>query len=153
MSTDLMNYEAMVSNALRGVMIEALETAVKGLPGDHHFFIEFDTHHPGVRLSEQLSAQYPETMTIVLQHQYWDLDISQDEISVGLAFGGNRNFLTVPFGSVISFADPSVNFALQFESEKAPAPVAIEPAAETETDDSAGDEAEKVVTLDAFRKK
>ncbi len=153
MSTDLMNYEAMVSNALRGVMIEALETAVKGLPGDHHFFIEFDTHHPGVRLSEQLSAQYPETMTIVLQHQYWDLDISQDEFSVGLAFGGNRNFLTVPFGSVISFADPSVNFALQFESEKAPAPVAIEPAAETETDDSAGDEAEKVVTLDAFRKK
>ena len=159
MSTDLMNYEAMVSNALRGVMIEALEIAVRGLPGDHHFFIEFDTHHPGVRLSDQLSAQYPDTMTIVLQHQYWDLDISQDEFSVGLAFGGIRNFLTVPFGSVISFADPSVNFALQFDSEKAPAPEAIEPAVETETDhsgdsgDSAGDEAEKVVTLDAFRKK
>ncbi len=95
-------------------------------------------------------------MTIVLQHQYWDLDIAQDEFSVGLAFGGIRNFLTVPFGSVTSFADPSVNFALQFESEKAPAPVAIEPAAETETDDSGdsvGDDAEKVVTLDAFREK
>ena len=157
MSTDLMNYEAMVSNALRQVMIEALETAVKGLPGDHHFFIEFDTRHPGVRLSDQLSAQYPETMTVVLQHQYWDLEVSRDEFSVGLAFGGTRNFLTVPFAAVISFADPSVNFALQFESENAPAPVLAPVATDTnpdDNDDSPGEEAaEKVVTLDAFRKK
>jgi hypothetical protein len=151
-----MNYEAMVSNALRGVMIEALEIAVKGLPGDHHFFIEFDTRYAGVHLSEQLSAQYPEAMTIVLQHQYWDLTVSRDEFSVGLAFGGIRNSLTVPFGSVISFADPSVNFALQFEAEKPAAPAPVPVAVETisEAGDSASDEgAEKVVTLDAFRKK
>ena len=161
MSTDLMNYEDMVSNALRGVMIEALETAVKGLPGDHHFFIEFDTRNPGVRLSDQLSAQYPETMTIVLQHQYWDLKVSQDEFSVGLAFGGIRNILTVPFAAVVSFADPSVNFALQFETEQAAAaPAAVEAApdngdgAEDENrHEIPGEAVEKVVTLDAFRKK
>ena len=155
-----MNYEAMVSNALRGVMIEALEIAAKGLPGDHHFFIELNTRYAGVHLSAQLSAQYPETMTIVLQHQYWDLTVSRDEFSVGLAFSGIRNSLTVPFGAVISFADPCVNFALQFEADKSAEPAAVPVAVEAAPDDgdAAGEAhhdeaAEKVVTLDAFRKK
>ena len=159
MSTDLMRYDTMVEGALRGVMIEALgRAATTGLPGDHHFYIEFDTRHPGVRLPAEVFAQHPETMTIVLQNQFWDLEVSGEQFTVGLAFSGIRHTLTVPFDSVVGFADPSVNFRLQFKTggaevaqaagdDPAPAPGGETPAA------GADHGSAEVVALDAFRKK
>lgn len=159
MVKDLMGYDTMVTAALRGVMIKALDrAAASGLPGDHHFYIEFDTRHPGVRLPAEIFAQHPETMTIVLQNQFWDLEVSGERFSVGLAFSGIRQALTVPFDSVVGFADPSVNFRLQFKTggaaatdaaggDPAPAPGSKTPAA------GAGDRSAEVVALDAFRKK
>ena len=157
MSTDLMRYDAMVQGALRGVMIEALRhAAAQGLPGDHHFYVSFQTGHPGVRMPAELLAQYPEEMTIVLQHKFWDLEVSDHAFSVALAFNGIQNSLTVPFDAVTGFADPSVNFGLQFTSGEADAQKAgaaakrrPPPAALGGDDDGGGD----VVALDAFRKK
>ena len=92
------------------------DAAKKGLPGEHHFFITFDTKAPGVRLSARMREQYPEEMTIVLQHQFWDLKVSEDSFEVGLSFGGVPESLLVPFEAIKSFFDPSVQFGLQFET-------------------------------------
>ena len=181
MVKDLMRYDTMVAGALRGVMIEALgRAAASGLPGDHHFFIEFDTRHPGVRLPAELFAQNPETMTIVLQNQFWDLEVSGEQFTVALAFSGIHQSLTVPFDSVVGFTDPSVKFRLQFEvgeavadaagDDRLPAPDGETPTPSGETpaaaadaradarvdaraDARADDGSAEVVTLDAFRKK
>ena len=166
MVKDLMRYDTMVEGELRGVMIEALgRAATKGLPGDHHFYIEFDTRHAGVRLPAALFAQHPETMTIVLQNQFWDLEVSGEKFTVGLAFSGIRHALTVPFDAVVGFADPSVESRLQFKTGAAAVPQAAggDPAAapggETptpydETPASGADHGSaEVVTLYAFRKK
>ena len=174
MVTDLMRYDTMVDDALRGVMIEALgRAATMGLPGDHHFYIEFDTRHAGVRLPAELFAQHPETMTIVLQNQFWDLEVSREQFTVGLAFSGIRHALTVPFDSVVGFADPSVDFRLQFQTgaaeagdaagdDRLPTPRGVTPNPRDETptagvdsgiDDGIDDGSAEVVTLDAFRKK
>ena len=113
---DQIRYDLLTQKALRGVVRSVLgDAAKKGLPGDHHFYIGFDTHAPGVRLSERLRTQYPEQMTIILQHQYWDLIVNDNGFEVGLSFGGIPEKLSIPFDAINSFFDPSVQFGLQFE--------------------------------------
>jgi uncharacterized protein len=132
---DQVRYDLLTQQALRGVVRTVLtDTAKKGLLGDHHFYISFDTRAEGVRLSERLRAQYPEEMTIILQHQFWDLKVTDDEFEVGLSFGGIPEKLSVPFDAINGFFDPSVQFGLQFEEviegEERPAPAnAQEPVA------------------------
>ena len=113
---DQIRYDLLTQQALRGVVRSVLtDTAKKGLPGDHHFYISFDTKADGVHMSDRLRAQYPEEMTIILQHQFWDLKVSEDDFEVGLSFGGVPERLKVPFDAVNGFFDPSVQFGLQFE--------------------------------------
>lgn len=116
MTQDLIRYDILVQDALRGVVRKVIgEVAKTGLPGDHHFYVSFDTTHPGVRLSGRLRQRYPTEMTVVLQHQFWDLQVDDAHFEVGLAFGGIPERLYVPFASVKGFVDPSVEFGLQFE--------------------------------------
>jgi uncharacterized protein len=113
---DQIRYDLLTQQALRGVVRNVLtDTAKKGLPGDHHFYISFDTRAEGVRLSDRLRAQYPDEMTIILQHQFWDLKVGDEEFEVGLSFGGIPEKLTVPYEAINGFFDPSVQFGLQFE--------------------------------------
>src|SRR3954467_15412685 len=126
MATDHIRYDVLARDALRGVLRRVLtDAAAHGLPGEHHFFITFVSTAEGVKLSPRLLAQYPEEMTIILQHQFWDLVVSEDRFEVGLSFGGIPERLVVPFNAIKSFFDPSVQFGLQFEaSDGAPAAVA-----------------------------
>jgi uncharacterized protein len=131
---DHIRYDLLTQKALRGVVRDVLaEAARKGLAGDHHFLISFDTRAEGVRISERMRAQYPEEMTIVLQHQFWDLTVDERGFEVGLSFGGVPEKLAVPFAAVKGFFDPSVQFGLQFEEvsegDAEPAPAPAEPAA------------------------
>jgi len=180
MATDHIRYDVLARDALRGVLRRVLsDAAAHGLPGEHHFFITFVSSADGVKLSPRLLAQYPEEMTIILQHQFWDLVVTEDRFEVGLSFGGIPERLVVPFSAIKSFFDPSVQFALQFEPSEAvaeapaknlpaaaPAPAgasapaaAVKPEPETATETVATEEPEKpsegaeVVRLDRFRKK
>jgi hypothetical protein len=113
---DQIRYDLLTQQALRGVVRSVLtDAAKKGLPGDHHFFITFDTQADGVRMSDRLRGQYPEEMTVILQHQFWDLSVSEQAFDVGLSFGGITERLSIPFDSIKAFVDPSVQFGLQFE--------------------------------------
>ena len=115
MPVDHIRYDLLTQDALRGVIRTVLtDVAVKGLQGEHHFFITFDTRLDGVRMSARLKASYPDEMTIVLQHQFWDLAVGEDDFDVGLAFNGITERLHVPFKAVKAFMDPSVQFGLQF---------------------------------------
>jgi len=117
MPEDHIRYDILAQAALRGVVRTVLaDVAKKGLPGEHHFKITFVTAAPGVRLSERMRAQYPETITIVLQHQFWDLIVRDEAFDVGLSFGGIPERLTVPFEAVTAFFDPAVQFGFQFET-------------------------------------
>lgn len=119
-STDYIRYDLLAQEALRGVVRRVLsDVARDGLPGDHHFFIAFDTRAPGVRLSQRMREKYPEEMTIVLQHQFWDLEVGDHAFEVGLSFGGIPERLLVPFSALKGFFDPSVKFGLQFELAEA----------------------------------
>ena len=128
---DHIRYDLLTQQALRGVVRNVLsDTAKKGLPGDHHFYISFQTHADGVRLSDRLRAQYPEEMTIILQYQFWDLAVTEQGFEVGMSFGGIPEKLHIPFAAVTGFFDPSVQFGLQFEEVAegdAPAPAAAKP--------------------------
>lgn len=116
MVDDGLQYDRMVEGALRGVVRQALDVAArKGLPGAHHFYVTFRTRSPGVAIPEFLLAQYPEEMTIVLQHQFRDLIVDKDGFSVTLSFGGRPAVLVVPFSALAAFVDPSVRFGLQFD--------------------------------------
>jgi uncharacterized protein len=133
---DQIRYDLLTQQALRGVVRSVLtDTAKKGLPGDHHFYISFDTRAEGVRMSERLRAQYPDEMTIILQHQFWDLKVGEEEFEVGLSFGGVPERLAVPFEAIKGFFDPSVQFGLQFEEvtegEERPAPANVQEPAVT----------------------
>jgi hypothetical protein len=176
---DHIRYDLLTQQALRSVVRNVLtEAAKKGLPGEHHFYISFDTRAEGVHLSDRLKAQYPEQMTVILQHQFWDLEVDEDGFSVGLSFGGVPEKLTVPFETIKGFFDPSVQFGLQFEdvgeAEAVPAADAAKPAAKkklpatpaaapaaapaeaAETPESPDDKppgGAEVVRLDRFRKK
>lgn len=117
MSVDHIRYDILVQEALRGMVRNVLaDTAKSGLNGDHHFFITFDTTAEGAKLSDRLRERYPEEMTIVLQHQFWDLKVTDELFEVGLSFGGVAERLVVPFAAIKAFADPSVQFTLQFET-------------------------------------
>jgi hypothetical protein len=116
MSEDHIRYDLLAQAALRGVVRTVLSDAAKnGLPGDHHFKITFATEMSGVKLSERMRAQYPQAMTIILQHQFWDLAVRDETFEVGLSFGGVGEKLVVPFNAVTAFLDPSVPFGFQFE--------------------------------------
>jgi hypothetical protein len=163
MAEDLMRYDLLAQEALRGVVRASLRKIVKtGLPGDHHFYIAFDTRYPGVRLSERLDKKYPREMTIVLQHQYWNLQVREDEFEVELSFDNIPEKLVIPFNAIKGFLDPHVQFGLQFETVKvdvpakeseASKPLAAEPAAATAEPGDAEAESGRVVSLDSFRKK
>jgi uncharacterized protein len=116
MPVDHIRYDLLAQNALRGVVRTVLtDAAKKGLPGDHHLYVTFRTDAPGVRISPRLREKYPEEMTIVFQHQFWDLVVTEVAFEVGMAFGGVAEKLVVPFDAIKSFLDPSVQFGLQFE--------------------------------------
>jgi len=172
MATDHIRYDVLVQDALRGVLRRVLtDAAAHGLPGEHHFFITFMSKAEGVKLSPRLLAQYPEEMTIILQHQFWDLVVSEDRFEVGLSFGGVPERLVVPFNAIKSFYDPSVPFSLIFEPSEAaaetpakslsaaPAPSAVAVPAPAAVDETPEDqpkqpgEGAEVVRLDRFRKK
>jgi uncharacterized protein len=141
MPVDHIRYDQLTQQALRAVVRRVLaDVAKSGLPGEHHFYVTFDTRAPGVKLSARMREQYPEEMTIVLQHQFWDLAVSEAHFEVALSFNGISEKLHVPLDAIKGFFDPSVQFGLQFETltdakedapaEKlAPAPVAEEPKA------------------------
>jgi hypothetical protein len=117
MSVDHIRYDLLTQEALRSVLRRVLQDAAKsGLPGDHHFYISFNTGAPGVRVSKRLRAQYPEEMTVVLQHQFRDLTVNEQAFEVGLSFSGVNEHLVVPFDAIKRFFDPSVQFGLQFET-------------------------------------
>jgi hypothetical protein len=177
MPVDHIRYDILAQQALRGVVRTVLaDAAKKGLPGEHHFKITFATTAPGVRLPERVRVQYPDTMMIVLQHQFWDLQVDDDGFTVGLSFGGVAERIAVPFEAVMAFVDPAAQFALQFEVRDrqpaeqpsgvaeapaaAPPPAAIEKTdalpipgqpAESKPDEKSG--GAEVVRLDRFRKK
>lgn len=168
MSEDRMGYNAMVESAMLNVVRKAIETAASdGLPGEHHFYITFRTDHPEAQIPDHLRKRYPREMTIVLQHQFWNLTVDDHALEVDLSFNQKLERLHVPLDSLITFADPSVNFGLQFhpttpEREQADieesAVELSENGPQNDTEAEAGDAEEaqgtdNVVTLDAFRKK
>ena len=130
-----LSYERMVEDALRGVLRQALEiTQSQGLPGAHHFYITFDTTHPGVDIAASLHALHPSEMTIVLQHQFWDLKVLEEHFEITLSFSGVSQRLSIPFAAVTAFADPHAKFGLQFHVE-----FEEQTDSEDEDDDDAGD--------------
>lgn len=176
--SDTISYETLVRDALRHVVKDVLmrTVAAGGLPGEHHFFITFQTTAPGVEIGDQLKAEFPEEMTVVLQHQFWDLAVTPERFSVKCAFGGVPRELIVPFSAITAFFDPSVQFGLQFTAppaqqtadaqadDAAPDPAAADTSGDaqagnaeagaTAAEDAASkDEPGEVVSLDAFRKK
>jgi uncharacterized protein len=150
----LLPYEDWIESAMRQVVAQAIaHVAENGLPGEHHFYLTFRTDHPGVVVPPRLRAQYPQEMTIVLQHQFWDLKMDTEAglISVGLSFGGVPASLAIPLGAVTGFADPHVRYGLRFRTGTEPdAAETPEPdAAETEKPDATP----QVVSLDSFRRR
>jgi hypothetical protein len=173
MAQDLMQYGQMVEDSLRGVVRRVLKrAATDGLLGDHHFYIAFKTQFPGVVIPNHLGLQYPEEMTIVIQHKFWGLEVSEEAFEITLSFNGQGQHLCIPFQAMTSFQDPSVQFGLQFgQGEEAGGEEAggeeaggakpqtttaeAEPAATPDAAPAASPDGEKggnVVTLDTFRK-
>jgi uncharacterized protein len=118
MATDLIRYDLIYQDAMRGIVRKVLADAAReGLPGDHHFVISFRTQAPGVRLSAKMRKQYPVTMTIVLQHQFWGLSVGEQAFEVGLSFQGEAEMVQIPFDAIVGFFDPSVDFGLKIMLE------------------------------------
>lgn len=171
MTQDLMRYDLLAQDALRGVVRSALiRVEQSGLPGDHHFYVSFNTRHPDVRISERLHKKYEKEMTIVLQHQFWNLRVREHDFEVELSFNDIPEKLVVPFSAIKGFFDPAAQFALQFEMieekmEAAPHPARAEPAATASPPPSIpealpsasgptpSNDDRKIVSLDSFRKK
>ena len=119
MTADLIRYDLLVQDALRGVVRKVLgDSAREGMPGDHHYYITFRTDSPGVRLSTRMREKYPGEMTIILQHQFWDLAVNDQNFEVGLSFNNIPERLLIPFDSITGFFDPSVQFGLKFEVQE-----------------------------------
>lgn len=181
MAADLIRYDLLVQDALRGVVRKVLaDMARNGLVGEHHFYVSFRTHARGVRLSSRMRELYPDEMTIILQHQFWDLSVTESAFEVGLSFKNVPEMLFIPFDAVTRFSDPAAGFDLEFKldegmetsandagaPETAPSAVAFAPsaAASSPAPDSraksggegaepAAAETDKVISIDAFRKK
>ena len=119
MAEDIIRYDILVQNALRGVIRKVLSEVEKtGLPGNHHFFVTFGTGLPGVKVSNRVREQYPDQLTIVLQHQFWDLEVGETGFGIGLSFSDVPEKLYVPYSAVRGFYDPSVNFELEFDPDE-----------------------------------
>ncbi len=152
----LIPYDEIVQDCLRGVVRHVLEDVVKsgGLPGSHHFFIAFHTRYPGVDLPKHLLERYPEEMTIVIQHRYWDLQVFDTHFEIGLTFNQVPAKLHIPYGAISGFVDPAVNFALQFAvTPTAPEPDPATPAPDPDAPAPDGDAGSNVVSFDFRRKK
>lgn len=127
MPGDIIRYDLRIQDALRGAIRQILaEIGKDGLPGEHHFYITFRTDRPGVKLSNALRERYPKEMTIVLQHHFWDLVVSEHQFQVGLSFSNVPEKLVIPFAAMTGFFDPSVNFMLQFEVDEREPAVKVE---------------------------
>ena len=161
---DLMHYDLMVQNAMRDVIRQSMVVASKtGLPSNHHFYITFLTKYPGVKIPIYLVERFPSEMTIVLQHQYYDLYVDENGFEITLSFNNMPERLSIPFASISIFADPSVNFALQFRALEVESIADAEPDLEEKDSLNAllsrtSDSAEhtggaEIVSLDRFRKK
>lgn len=153
--TDYIGYEALSQAAMRGVVREALRRAKSngGLPGEHHFYISFRTRAPGVKIAPHLVQRFPEEMTIVVQHQYWDLEVHDGHFEIVLKFSGVPQHLSIPLAAITRFVDPSVNFGLAFETQGKDTGV-IAPATEVPAEaDAQKVPGETVVNLDAYRRK
>lgn len=167
MSSNSIDYQALMDKALRGVVRDALRACSHGsLPPGHYFYITFKTQAPGVEMSEALIGRYPDVMTIVLQHQFWDLKIRKESFSVGLSFSSVPHMLHIPFSAVVAFADPPAEFGLRFGPPDEPFGSAdessvVDPFADSSnlSDDVSAPSADggyreaEVVSIDAFRKK
>lgn len=165
MPEDMMRYDLLAQEALRGVVRAALKRVKRqGFPGGHHFYIAFDTNFPGVEISERLHKKYDQEMTIVLQHQFWNLTVLEDQFSVELSFNDIPEKLTIPFAAIKGFFDPAVQFGLQFatqvegeeEAAEKPAAKPPKPAPAPVAENAEAPAAEvpqKIVSLDSFRKK
>ncbi len=161
MAKDMLRYDQMVESALRGVVRQVLEQAAEnGLPGEHHFYVTFRTGDDGVQIPPYLSAQYPDEMTIILQHQFWGLAVDDEALSITLSFNDVRERLFIPLAAITAFADPSVNFGLQFRGSITK--TEMPHAATTETAAAVPEEPPRlmpdenpgnVVKIDTFRKK
>lgn len=156
MVQDNIHYPSLIDTAMRSVVRDVLKKILtSGLPGDHHFYISFNTTFPGVKISETLKSKYPKEITIVLQHQFWDFKVEDHQFSVTLSFSGVPEKLTVPYAALTAFADPSVKFGLQFQPtemfdvEMAEPQEAISVTVKSEPEDAS----EKIISLDTFRKK
>ncbi|MBV9782926.1 MAG: hypothetical protein JO264_03820 [Acidisphaera sp.] len=155
----MLPYEDWAEEARRQVAVRALEhIAREGLPGEHHFYVTFRTDHPGVIIPQRLRAQYPQEMTIVLQHQFWDLKVDAEGFQVGLSFGGVPASLTIPFAALAGFADPYVQFGLRFRPPPAAPQPEVAQAPPTQPEPQEGPapepgEVPQVVSLDAFRRR
>lgn len=144
------NYEEMVQESLRDVVHAALDlTAKEGLPGAHHFYISFKTDYPGVQLADYLKERHPDEMTIVLQHQFWGLEVDDNGFYITLSFSDSQERIYVPFHALLSFMDPYAKFGLQFT----PPPFVDVEESQAESAPSATERTDNVVTLDSFRKK
>ena len=167
MPEDMMRYDLLAQEALRGVVRAALKRVKRqGFPGGHHFYIAFNTNFPGVEISERLHKKYDQEMTIVLQHQFWNLTVLDDQFSVELSFNDIPEKLVIPFAAIKGFFDPAVQFGLQFATEveaeaeaeekpaaTAPKPAKSAPAPKAEAAPASQDAPPKIVSLDSFRKK
>ncbi|MEO0714534.1 MAG: ClpXP protease specificity-enhancing factor SspB [Pseudomonadota bacterium] len=157
---DYLGYEALTQAAMRGVVREALRAAETegALPGDHHFYITFRTKAPGVKIADHLVERFPQDMTIVIQHQFWDLEVTDRHFEIILKFSGIPQHLSIPFAAIQRFVDPSVDFGLSFENENRAAnadviaPAATAPAVPDAPPAQASDN-DTVVSLDQFRRK
>ena len=158
--TDYIGYEGLTQAAMRGVVREALKCAVgaNSTPGDHHFYITFNTRAPGVEMADYLVEQFPQDMTIVIQHQFWDLEVRESHFEIILKFAGVPQHLKIPFNAITRFVDPSVNFGLNFESGTAAnsdgdviGPVADQ--GDAKSAPATSDGGTTVINLDSFRRK
>lgn len=150
------NYDKLIEKSLKNVVIEALKIAEKqGLPGEHHFYITFKTNHPAAKVSAQLKNQYPEEMTIVLQHQFSNLSVENSFFSVDLSFGGILQTLVIPFDAITYFADPHAKFGLSFNLNEDSLNKELETPAvfDEDKDVKKVSGSATVISIDAFRKK
>jgi len=159
MTEDLIQYPILIDQAMRGMVRDVLKRVqVTGLPGEHHFYISYSTTFPGVKMSDTLRNRYPKEITIVLQHQFWDFKIDEQQFQVTLSFGGVPEKLVVPFAALTAFADPSIKFGLQFQPGELPENTSATPDSALqevinfsppETDENSAE----IISLDSFRKK
>lgn len=158
MTEDLIHYPILIDQAMRGVVRDVLRRVQStGLPGEHHFYISYSTQHPGVRMSDQLRTRYPREITIVLQHQFWDFKVEEQQFHVTLSFSGVPEKLTVPFAALTAFADPSIKFGLQFQNADMPEATMVKPEMLQEavmiSTDLPDESSAEIISLDSFRKK